>query len=287
MADDNEVQPIIKRVKKGGHGGHHGGAWKVAFADFMTAMMAFFLVMWLVGQSDQVKQAVAAYFQDPGKYQRGGGEGVLKGGDKPISFESPSVSVVNTPNKREFVPTNEEQERFALLAKNILKQLENEPAFKRLKKNVKMNITSEGLRIVLNESADAPAFFEPGSAKLLQKSAVILGTIAKELGTLSNRVVIEGHTDSDLGTHSGRYSNWELSTDRANAARQLMDVSGLDEGQVIEVRGYADRFPMIEGMPNDPRNRRVTLLLLYEERARNYDQLEVGADLMQEIETGG
>lgn len=288
MSEHDSDRPIIiKRVKKGGHGGHHGGAWKVALADFMTAMMAFFLVMWLVGQSDAVKQAVAEYFRDPGNYGKSGKSGVLKGGNKPISFDSPSVNVVNTPTNKEFIPTDKEQEQFALLAKTILQELEKQSAFKRLKKNVSMHITSEGLRIVLNESADAPAFFEPGSAKLLQKSAIVLVTIAKEVGTLTNRVVIEGHTDRDIGTDHKAYSNWELSTDRANAARQLMEVSGLDKDQVIEVRGYADRFPMIEGMPNDPRNRRVTLLLLYEERGRNYDRLEVGADLMQEIESGG
>ena len=285
---ENEEQPcIIKKVKKGGHGGHHGGAWKVAFADFMTAMMAFFLVMWLVNQSDAVKQAVAEYFRDPGKYQNASKSGILKGSDKPIMFESPSVSVVKTPNEREFIPSDKEQQQFALLAKNILKELEEQPAFRRLKKNVSMHITSEGLRIVLNESADAPAFFEPGSAKLLQKSAVILATIAKEIGTLSNKLVIEGHTDADIGNTDKSYSNWELSTDRANSARQLMQVSGLDKNQVLEVRGYADRFPMIQGAPNDPRNRRVTLLLLYQNREKDYDLVEVGADLMQEIEAGG
>ena len=159
MAEDNEQQPIIKKVKKGGHGGHHGGAWKVAFADFMTAMMAFFLVMWLVNASPEVKQAVAEYFRDPGKYQNNDRSGVLKGGNKPISFDSPSVSVVNTPQQKEFIPTDKEQERFALLAKSILQKLEKQEAFKRLKKNVKMNITSEGLRIILNESARCPGVF--------------------------------------------------------------------------------------------------------------------------------
>ena len=288
MSEHEEQPCIIKKVKKGGHGGHHGGAWKVAFADFMTAMMAFFLVMWLVNQSDAVKQAVAEYFRDPGKYQKASKAGIMKGTDKPITFESPNVSVVKTPNTKEFIPSDQEQQRFALLAKNILEELEKQPAFRRLKKNISMHITSEGLRIVLNESADAPAFFEPGSAKLLQKSAVILATIAKEIGTLSNKLVIEGHTDADIGTdHNKAYSNWELSVDRANSARQLMQVSGLDKKQVLEVRGYADRFPMIQGAPNDPRNRRVTLLLLYQNREKDYDLVEVGADLMQQIETGG
>jgi chemotaxis protein MotB len=145
-----------------------------------------------------------------------------------------------------------------------------------------MQITSEGLRIILNESEDSPAFFEPGSAKLLQKSAIILATIAKELGQITNHIVIEGHTDAAYAGGDG-YTNWELSADRANAARQLMDVSGLYEGQVREVRGFASKFPMIVSNPSDPRNRRVTLVVLYEAREKMYDQIEVGADLVAEI----
>ena len=282
MTDESGEQPIIiKRVKRR-HGGHHGGSWKVAFADFMTAMMAFFLVMWLVGQSDRVKQAVAGYFRDPGKYQSMGKSGVLKGSDAMIKKEQSKKESMSVAKKESFTPTKEERQKLTLSAKNILAELEKQEAFRHLKKNVKVQMTSEGLRIILNESEDAPAFFEPGSAKLLQKSAVILVTIARELGGLTNHIVIEGHTDNSF-TGRNDYSNWELSADRANSARQLMEVSGLYEGQVRAIRGFANRFPMLVDRPEDPRNRRVTLVVLYEARERMYDEIEVGSDLMAEI----
>lgn len=278
MAD--EIQPIIIKKKKGGHGGHHGGAWKVAFADFMTAMMAFFLVMWLVNQSPEVRQAIGGYFRDPGAYQFEGGSGVLKGSSSVLPNEKskPAVPDKQFPSKG-YGPSDEEKKELSLTARTILHELEKQEAFARLKKNIKIQMTSEGLRIVLNESENSPAFFEPGSAKLLQKSAVILMTIAREIGRLDNRLVIEGHTSSSY-TGSGEYSNWELSADRANAARQLMEVSGLRSNQIREVRGFADKFPMIEHDPTDPRNRRVTLVLLYQAREKQYDEIEVGTDLI-------
>lgn len=284
MAEEhNDQQPIIiKRVKGGGHGGHHGGSWKVAFADFMTAMMAFFLVMWLVGQSDSVKESVAGYFRDPGKYQKMGRSGVLKGSDATMKTEQISSSMVKPPSKEESSGAKKESEQLNLIARNIMQQLEEQKEFQRLKKNIKLQMTSEGLRIVLNESENSPAFFEQGSAKLLQKSAIILVTIAKELGHLTNHIVIEGHTDN-AGSNQGDYTNWELSADRANAARQLMEVSGLYSGQIREVRGFADRFPMVENNPSDPRNRRITLVVLYQAREQMYDQIEVGEDILSQI----
>lgn len=276
----SDQQPIIiKKGKKHGHAGAHGGAWKVAFADFMTAMMAFFLVMWLTGQKDEVKQAVAGYFRDPGKFHLQGRSGVLEGSASAIKSEAEPTAMLNGPKKPDYLPSAEEKKRLSVAAENILQELEKHDAFKRLKKNIKIQMTSEGLRIILNESENSPAFFEPGSAKLLQKSAIILVVIAKELGHLSNHLVIEGHTDGNFTGRKG-YSNWELSADRANSARQLMEVSGLYKGQVREVRGFADKFPMITDNPNDPRNRRVTIVVLYESRERQYDEIQVGADLM-------
>jgi len=279
---DDEQQPIIIRRKKRGHGSHHGGSWKVAFADFMTAMMAFFLVMWLVGQSDHVKQSVAGYFRDPGKYQKMGKSGVLKGSDAVMKTNEPRTSMVKQPSKDESSGSKKESEQLNLIARNIMEELEKQREFQRLKKNIKLQMTSEGLHIILNESEDAPAFFEKGSAKLLQKSAIILVTIAKELGHLTNHIVVEGHTDRS-GSNNGEYTNWELSADRANAARQLMEVSGLYEGQIREIRGFADRFPMIAGNPDDARNRRISLVVLYQAREQMYDQIEVGEDIISQI----
>ncbi len=279
MAEESSGQPIIIRRKKSGHGGHHGGAWKVAFADFMTAMMAFFLVMWAVGQKDEVKQAVAGYFRDPGKFFHEGRSGVLKGTAEAIKANDPTIGLKNAPaSKAELLPSADEKKTLSAAAQNIVRELEKQEEFRRLKKNIKIQMTSEGLRIILSESENAAAFFEPGSAKLLQKSAVILITIARELGKLNNHLVMEGHTDSSpLGDNT--YSNWQLSADRANSARELMEVSGLYNGRVREVRGYADKFPMIEGNPADPRNRRVTILVLYESREREYDQIEISSDI--------
>lgn len=279
MADEQPI--IVKKIKKGGHG-HHGGSWKVAFADFMTAMMAFFLVMWLVGQDDRVKESVAGYFRDPGKFQNQGGAGVLKGSKGAFKGENEKTAVVKAMIEKEHLPTEEEVKHLKLAAKKIVNELEKQEAFERLKKNVRLQMTAEGLRIILNESEDSPAFFEPGSAKLLQKSAVILITIARELGHLENRLVIEGHTDASKSDMKG-YGNWELSADRANSARQLMEVSGLHKNQVREVRGYADEFPMIESNPSDPRNRRVSILVIYRSREAAYEKLEVGSDLLSEI----
>ena len=279
MADDQVT--IIKKIKKGGHGGHHGGSWKVAFADFMTAMMAFFLVMWLVGQKAEVRQAVAGYFRDPGKFTKQGEAGVLKGSGTAVDFKNDAQQIAAPVKAKEYEPTAGEKGKMKSLANSIMNELDKQAAFKRLKKNVKVQMTSEGLRIILNESEDAPAFFEPGSAKLLQKSAIILVVIARQLGQLSNHIVIEGHTDAGF-TGDKNYSNWELSSDRANAARSLMEVSGLYEGQIREVRGFADKFPMIGDNPSDPRNRRITLVVLYEARERQYDEIEVGDDLLAE-----
>ncbi len=281
MAENSEQPIIIKRIKKGG-ASHHGGAWKVAFADFMTAMMAFFLVMWLVGQSPEVKQGVAGFFRNPGKYQQQGKSGVLKGSGAIMDTKSESSPSPIKNKKGGMADKEGEQKEMKLAARNILDELKKQEEFQRLKNNVKMQLTSEGLRIILNESDDVPAFFEPGSAKLLQKSAIILITIAKELGRLDNHLVIEGHTDASYAGGKD-YTNWELSADRANSARALLEVSGLYEGQVREVRGYADKFPMIVADPSDERNRRVTLIVLYESRERQYDEIEVGSDLMAEI----
>jgi chemotaxis protein MotB len=274
-------QPIIIVRKRRGHGGHHGGAWKVAFADFMTSMMAFFLVMWLVGQKQEIKEAVAGYFRDPGKFKQDGRAGALRGSDAAVKSNVPPMAVVIPPTKQESHASGEEKQAMTLAARSILDALEKEKEFQRLRKNIKIQFTSEGLRIILNESENSPAFFEPGSAKLLQKSAIILVTIAREIGKLENHIVLEGHTDAGLLGQDG-YSNWELSADRANSARALMEVSGLYTSQVRQVRGFADSEPMITNNPSDQRNRRVTILVLYKSLENRYDQIELGSDLLED-----
>ena len=283
MAEKSEQPIIIRRKKVSGHG-HHGGAWKVALADFMTAMMAFFLVMWLVGQKPEVREAVSGFFRDPGKFKQEGSSGVLKGTKGVIPADQPTIGLIQPLKTDDKHIADIEKKELTNAGMAIIKELEKEEAFKKLRKNVKIELTSEGLRIVLNESEDSPAFFEPGSAKLLQQSAIILVTIARELGKLKNRLVMEGHTTAD-GASRGDYSNWELSADRANSARQLMEVSGLYREQVREVRGFADQLPMIKEAPNDARNRRVSILVLYQSSEHDYEQVEIGDDLMQAGDT--
>lgn len=276
---EEQLQPIIIRKKKHrGHGGHHGGAWKVALADFMTAMMAFFLVMWLVGQKPEVRQAVAGYFRDPGKFSQKVEAGMLKGSSSPMITKAASQRAAPKEREKSGGPTKAEKEKLTLTAKNILNEFEKQKVFEKLKKNIKITLTSDGLRITLNESEDGAAFFEPGSDKLLKKSAILLMIIAHELGKLTNKLVIEGHTDAS--SSDGDYTNWELSAARANSARRLMDVSGLDNEQVNEVRGFASRMPMIMEDPSDPRNRRISIVVLYQHVAFGYDQMELGEELV-------
>lgn len=281
MSGDGQQQPIIiiKKIVKG-HGGHHGGAWKVAFADFMTAMMAFFMVMWLVTQKAEVRESVAGYFREPGKFSREGGAGILKSGNSAISMKHQ----ISTPGAQDVSggggPTVQEKEDMSKAAQKIMEELRKESIFQQLKNNISFQMTAEGLRIILNETAGGSSFFEQGSTKPVAKSAGILMTIAKELGQLTNRLIIEGHTDAGYGGGDD-YSNWELSADRANAARRLMQVSGLARNQVREVRGFADKYPMIKDNPSDARNRRVTIVVLYRSLEARYDDITIGGDMIE------
>jgi chemotaxis protein MotB len=244
----NPVQPVIIVKKKGGHGGHHGGAWKVAYADFVTAMMAFFLVMWLVNQSKPVKAAIGGYFRDPAAFDASGGRGLLPGGD-----------TIN-PAKPEKAPAEqEERKRLEAAVLHIREGLDKE-AFKTLRDQVEFTVTPEGLRIDLIEKDDS-TFFDSGSATLRGETEHVLGVIAHELGSLDHKVDVEGHTDSRGYAKNERYSNWELSADRANAARRVMEREGLRGAQVTSVRGMADRQLRYPADPLDARNRRVSILV--------------------------
>jgi len=245
MGSDNVI--IVKK-KKGGHGGHHGGAWKVAFADFMTAMMAFFLVMWLVGQSKPVKAAIAGYFRDPGAFEtKGGGDGILDGG-RQAAAALDSASAAG------------ERASLELSVSHIRERLNGVPELKTLRNQIEFTITKEGLRIDLLESANSN-FFDSGSVGLRPETGRVLAIIAKELGTLNNSIIIEGHTDSRQYASSEGYTNWELSADRANAARRVMQREGLKKTQVAAVRGHADRELRVLTDPLDPRNRRVSVIV--------------------------
>ena len=245
----NAVQPIIIIKKKGGHGGHHGGAWKVAYADFVTAMMAFFLVMWLVNQSPQVKAGVGGYFRDPIAAMEGG-RGVLPGADS-IDQPKPQAPVDSA---------EEERLRLESVVATIKENLDGNAALQGLRDQVEFTVTPEGLRIDLIERAES-SFFDKGSATLRGESERLLAVIANELGTLNHDLDIEGHTDSRQYSSVEGYSNWELSADRANAARRVIERSGVGAKQVTGVRGFADRELKVTDDAMDPRNRRVSILV--------------------------
>ena len=230
-------QPIVVLRKKAGHAGHHGGAWKVAYADFVTAMMALFIVLWLMNSSDQVKQAVAGYFNDPR------GTGKLLG-------TTMTGKVGELPDDRDLQALKEKLEA----------EIRANKGLEKLAKQVEIKITSEGLRIELLEGKEG-TFFQSGSARLSGDGQELLALLAGELKQLPNSLLIEGHTDASPYSGEGAYSNWELSADRANAARRLLQQDGVRENQVTQVRGYADQMLRIAGSPYDPSNRRVSILV--------------------------
>ncbi len=279
----HKEQPIIiKKVKKGGHAGGHGGAWKVAYADFVTAMMAFFIVMWILGQSEKVKQNVSAYFKEPGAFnfvtgkravpidlgltpEPGTGKDGEGGKAAIIKFDKETTDTLYSKLIQKATKDSAmAADRVAKTGEQIKRQLNDilaqKPEFEKILSSIKIEITKEGLRIELIESSES-LFFEVGSARLKKEAKVVLQSLAREIGTLPNKVEIEGHTDSrGYGSKNG-YTNWELSADRANTARRTMESGGLWEGQVVKVTGYADKRLRNPDNPFDVTNRRVSILI--------------------------
>jgi chemotaxis protein MotB len=250
---------IIVRRAKGGHGGgHHGGAWKVAYADFVTALMAFFMVMWLVNQDPSVKKAIAGYFRDPGVFAQQRSVGVLTGGGPGVEQGQTNQHSPTRANTEE--ATRAEQRTLAKAAEGIRSAIEQMKDVADLRDQIEFTLTSEGLRV---ELVDRPgsSFFASGSARLLGESEHLLTAVATEISKLNNEVVIEGHTDSLPYTPGATYGNWELSTDRANAARRAMEAAGLSPTYIKAVRGYADTDLRHPDNPSDPSNRRVSILI--------------------------
>jgi chemotaxis protein MotB len=235
-----QARPIIIVKKKAGHGGHHGGAWKVAYADFVTAMMALFIVLWLMNSSKQVQEAVGGYFKDPS------GNSKMVGTDKRGSGDNFTIT----------------KENMSQLKEQLQKAVRRLDDFDKLKNQIQMTVTAEGLRIELLETASG-TFFESGNSKPNIDGTQLLVLLAAELGKLPNKLSIEGHTDSKPYTGKGDYGNWELSTDRANAARRLMQQNGIRTDQVSQVRGFADERLRTPNNPLDPSNRRISVIVQY------------------------
>jgi chemotaxis protein MotB len=237
----NAKRPIIVIKKKGGgHGGHHGGAWKVAYADFVTAMMALFIVLWLMNSSNQIKVAVGGYFKDPT------GTSKKVGSNQTGSGENFTLTKDNMPKLKEEL-------------QKAVREISN---FDKLKNQISMTVTSEGLRIELLESSSG-TFFESGKPGLNNDGREILAALAQQLGSLPNHVSIEGHTDAKPYAGNSDYGNWELSADRANAARRIMQAAGLRSDQISQIRGYADQKPRVPTNPLEPSNRRISLIVQY------------------------
>lgn len=244
MAEDNgKEQPIIIIKKGGGHAGHHGGAWKVAYADFVTAMMALFMVLWLLNSSQETQKAIGGYFQDPE------GNGKLIGSDMAgAGGESIDLAAKDMEQLKE----------------RLEQSLKQSTKFKELQDKITMVVTGEGLRIELMES-DVGTFFESGSPVPTQQATEIIGRLAQEVGKLPNKVFLEGHTDSKR--FAGEYSNWELSADRANTTRRIMQAHGVRLDQVAQVRGFADQRLRDEKNPEDASNRRISIIVQHLEGA--------------------
>ena len=249
MADQHPETPIrIVKKKHGGHA-HHGGAWKVAYADFVTAMMALFIVLWIVGQSKQVKQYIANYFKDPGAFfENSKGGGVLEGG-----------SIIS--NEQEIDPElKRERSKLEQMGKAIVDGLAKDPSLTQLKNQITVEVIDEGLRIELLEGAST-VFFDVGTSVLKPEAVKVLGIIASQVGKLPNRVVVEGHTDARPYSRLDGYSNFELSAERANSARRIMAGHGLRPGQIDEIRGYAETRLRNTKDPFDVTNRRVSIII--------------------------
>ncbi len=250
-------------------GGHHGGAWKVAFADFVTAMMALFLVLWLVAQSPTTKSAVGAYFRDPLGVSDGGnldvntgpnrgGAGFFEGGNTVIAIDATFAAGVGggkdtSSRKRTMMELSNARNRLAqaLLALRM----------DTWSRHVELTAVEEGLRIEIQDSADLTLFAD-GNAKINKKALPLLESLAKELAHLPNALSIEGHTDA-----TGGDTNWELSAMRATAARRTLIELGVRPEQIIQVSGYANERPRLWHKPEDPSNRRISILVLLRQQS--------------------
>ena len=277
MSED--VRPIvIKRIKKSG-AAHHGGAWKIAYADFVTAMMAFFLLMWLLGStaSGDLK-GIAEYFQNPMKVSMSGGSGagdatsILKGGGKDITATSGQVKAGELPAKKDagkearekLRKEFEQREKASLnaLKQDIEKLIDNNSMLRQFKNQLLIDVTPEGLRIQIVDEKSRP-MFDLSSAELKPYSKVILREIGKALNAVPNRVSFAGHTDAArYGSGEKGFSNWELSANRANASRREMIAGGMDENKVLRVVGLSSTVLFDKNDPLSPSNRRISIVVL-------------------------
>ncbi len=286
MSDDTQQPIVVKKIKKGGAGAH-GGAWKIAYADFVTAMMAFFLLMWLLGSTAQGDmEGIAEFFQNPLKVGLQGGSGsgdsssILKGGGQDLTrsvgqVKRGDVKAKKTVNldaakdpseitRGEDAYKFEQQERAQLvdLKGQIEALIEASSTLRAMKNQLIMDITSEGLRIQIVDEKNRPMFAQ-SSDRLQPYTQELLRAIGSALNSVQNRISLSGHTDATgyAGGNRG-FSNWELSANRANASRRELLAGGLEDGKVIRVVGLADIIPLKPDDPYDPTNRRISIIVM-------------------------
>jgi chemotaxis protein MotB len=281
MAEDKNKRPIvIKRIKKVA-GGHHGGAWKIAYADFVTAMMAFFLLMWLLGSTAKGDLVgIAEYFKTPLKVALMGGEGsgdsssIIKGGGQDLTRTEGQVKkgeieaekkIINLKAaKQEFLrlEAKKEIDQLRQLKKNIEAAIENNKKLEKFKNQILLDLTTEGLRIQIVDEKNRP-MFQSGSAQLEDYTRDILREIGKTLNEMPNKVSLSGHTDAQpFGAKGGRYSNWELSADRANASRRELITGGLGDEKIVRVVGLSSAVLFDKDAPLNPINRRISIIVM-------------------------
>ena len=265
---------IIIKKKVAGGGGHHGGSWKVAYADFVTAMMAFFMVMWILGMDDKTKKAIEGYFSNPVGVKKGFGSGSspLFVGSSPTTIQRPSLKMVMRAA---------EKRTFEQLKERIEQKLAASDSLKGLKALVDVQVTNEGLRIELIESGKGDQYFALGSAVMKPATAAVLKVVGAELALLSHPIILEGHTDAAKFGSVATYSNWELSTERALAARRVLADIGVGvgdgDGKLAQVVGYADTKLRLPNDPTNAANRRISILLPFSPKASTGDSTATDA----------
>jgi chemotaxis protein MotB len=301
MAEETNVAPIIIKKKKGGGHGHHGGAWKVAYADFVTAMMAFFLLLWLLNATtEEQKKGIAEYFTPTSVSNSNSGSNGVLGGQTlapgPLANQSggmtvgipiaPSADASEEPSDRADKTTapedadapdprklteeqfrkeqiKREDESFAKAENDLRQAIQDVPELRQLAQNLIIDRTPEGMRIQIVDQ-DKYSMFPLGSAALYEHTTKLMAMVVKVVERMPNKVSVTGHTDSTPYAGRNNYTNWELSTDRANASRRAMMESGLDPKRLNRVVGKADQEPLLADTPADPRNRRISIVLLRE-----------------------
>jgi chemotaxis protein MotB len=275
--DSKKLQPIIiKRVRKGGHN-KHGGAWKIAYADFVTAMMAFFLLMWLLGSTTEGdKKGIADFFNAPLKVALMGGSGagdsshVVRGGGSDLSRTTGQVKDGDVPAKKRLITLKAleaehkraEAARLEALKKKVEEALEASPKLAPMMSQIRLDMTRDGLRIQIVDEQNRP-MFDSGSAVVKPYMRELLREIGRVLSDVPNRITLEGHTDAQpfVGGDRG-YSNWELSSDRANASRREIVAGGLPEDRMLLVQGLASSNLFVPGEPSHPMNRRISIIVM-------------------------